>query len=205
MNRTSAWLRLRPAGALAAVLALAGAGSCPPRTPPPAAAACAPVTGELAAGARAEALAGQFRLTLISTRGPRTGQSAAGTLRLQEFGARSAPVPPAAGVRTPVFGGTDVDLAAVGAVALGDVQQSDPARPGVLVLEWPRPNAPAGTNVITLRLGADANRGGDQRFDGTYMALSVAAISASGFGGGWESGAGQPQSAGYFCAERTAP
>ena len=196
--------RLRPALALLAVLGLAGwAGECPRRAPAPAS-ACEPAEGELAAGARGEALAGAFRLTLVATRGPQAGASAVGTLRLQPFGARPAPFPAAEGVRYPLFGGTEVDLAEVGAVAAGEARRADAARPGVLVLEWARAGAPAGANEITLRLGADANHGDRQRFDGAYTALSLTALSAEGFRGRWESGANQPVAGGYFCAERIA-
>lgn len=195
----------RPGLALAAALGLVGwAGqSCSGRAPAPAgeAAACTPVQGPLAAGARADALAGEFRLTLTAADGPRAGSSAAGTLRLQPFGARPVPVPPAAGVRYPLFGGVDVDLAAVGAVAPGAVDRADAARPGVLVLEWPRSGAPAGSSEVMLRLGADANQGGPPRFDGAFTALTVTSIEAGRFAGTWESG-GEADASGYFCADR---
>jgi hypothetical protein len=196
--------RLRPAAVLAAAVALAGwsGGSCGARPPVPAA-ACAPAEGELAAGARADALAGDFRLTLVATRGPRAGQSTSGMLRLQPYGGRPAPLPAAAGARYPLFGGAQVDLAGVGALAPGGVERADAARPGVLVMEWPRPNAPAGTNEIMLRFGADANQGERERFDGTYLALTVTALSGGGFAGRWESGGGEPVAGGHFCAERT--
>lgn len=207
--------RMRPAAAVLAVLALAGWSgvSCGPRAPASAASAapsapaapavtaasaCAPQAGPLASGARADALAGEFRLTLVASRGTRAGRSASGRLTLLPYGSRPAPVAAAAGVRYPLFGGTDVDLAAVGALALGEVRPVEAARPGVLVLEWTH----AGAQQITLRLGADANQGGAQRFDGTYMALTVTAVSAEGFAGTWESGAGEPLSGGHFCADR---
>lgn len=201
--------RMRPASAMLAVLVLAGWSgvACGPGAPvPPApavaavtvAAACAPAAGPLPAGARAEALAGEFRLTLAATRGAQAGRSASGQLTLRPYGSRPAPVAAAEGVRYPLFGGTQVDLAAVGAQALGAVHPVDEARPGVLVLEWSQ----AGVPQVMLRLGADANQGGAQRFDGTYMALTVAAMSSDGFAGTWESGAGQPLAGGYFCAER---
>lgn len=186
--------------ALAAALGLAG-WSCPGRDPAPAAVPCAPAEGTLAAGARADALAGEFRVTLAATGGPRAGASATGTLRLQPFGARPAPVPAAAGVRYPLFGGADVDLAAVGAVAPGAVDQADAARPGVLVMEWARQGASAESREIMLRLGADANQGGQPRFDGAFTALTVTAIDAGRFSGRWQSG-GDDGAAGYFCAER---
>ena len=196
--------RLRPAAVLLGVFALAGwAGECPGRTPAPASAACAPVEGALAAGARADAMAGEFRLTLVSARGARAGGSTSGRLTLRPYGDRPAPMPASAGVRYPLYGGTDVEVEAVGGVAAGPAERADAARPGVLVMEWPRPNAPAGTHEITLRLGADANQGGEPRFDGAYMALAVTSLAADRFAGTWESGAGEPQAAGYFCAERT--
>ncbi|HEX2206371.1 MAG TPA: hypothetical protein VHG93_01710 [Longimicrobium sp.] len=192
---------LRPAAALAAALGLAGWASCHGRTPEAAAVPCAPAEGQLAAGARSDGLAGEFRLTLAATAGPRAGESTAGTLRLRAFGGRPVPVPPAAGVRYPLFGGADVDLDAVGAVAPGAVDAVDAARPGVLVMEWPRPDAPAGTREITLRLGVDANHGDQVRFDGAFTALTVTAMSADRFTGRWESG-GEHRAAGYFCADR---
>jgi hypothetical protein len=202
--------RMRPVAAALAVLALAGwtGASCGRRAPAPAApaapavtaaAVCAPAAGPLAAGTRADALAGEFRLTLVAARGAQAGQSSSGGLTLRPYGSHPVPVPAAEGVRYPLFGGTDVDLAAVGALALGDVRPVDAARPGVLALEWSQ----AGARQITLRLGADANQGGAQRFDGTYTALTVTAVSADGFAGTWQSGAGAPLAGGHFCAERT--
>ncbi|WP_329681949.1 hypothetical protein [Longimicrobium sp.] len=129
--------RLRPAAALATLVM--GAAACPAGAPAPdAAVPCAPAEGELAAGARADALAGPFRLTMTATRGAQSGQSAVGTLRLEAFGGRPLPVPAAAGVRYPLFGGADVDVARVGAFAVGDVRRADPAAPGVLVMEYAR-------------------------------------------------------------------
>ncbi len=199
-------LRLRSAAALAAGLALAGwsGASCGGRPPAPAAAAaCAPADGVLPPGVRADGLAGEFRLTLVATRGPRATHSVSGTLRLQPFGSRPLPLPAAAGVRYPLFGGAQLDLAGVGAVAPGAVDRADAARPGVLVMEWPQPHGPAGANQIMLRFGADANAGDRERFDGAYLALTLTTVSAGGFAGGWESGAGQPVAGGHFCAERT--
>jgi hypothetical protein len=198
--------RLRPAAVLLGVLVLAGAAgqSCRGAAPAPAAGVpCAPVAGPLAAGARADGLAGEFRLTLVAERGAQAGASVSGALTLRAYGGRPAPVPASAGVRYPLFGGTDVRLDAVGAVSAGETGRADAARPGVLVMEWPRPDAPAGTHNLTLRLGADANQGGQQRFDGAYMALTVTSIAADRFAGTWESGAGQPRAGGHFCAERT--
>jgi hypothetical protein len=198
--------RARPAAAVLAAFALGGwaAASCGGRPPAPvdAAAACAQVEGPLAADARAEALAGEFRLTLVAARGARTGESVSGRLTLRPFGGRPVPVPAAAGTRYPFYGGADVAVDAVGAVTPGEVAPADAARPGVLVMEWSRQDAPAASRQITLRLGADANQGSQVRFDGAFLALSVTSISADGFAGTWESGAGEPQAGGWFCAQR---
>jgi hypothetical protein len=195
----------RPAAAVMAALVLGGwaAASCGGRPPAPAAAAaeCTQVDGPLAADARAEALAGVFRLTLVAARGARSGESVSGRLALRPFGDRPVPVPAAAGTRYPLYGGADVAVDAVGAVSPGEVTPDDAARPGVLVMEWRRSDA-GGTRQVTLRLGADANQGSRLRFDGAYLALSVNAITADGFAGTWESGAGEPQAGGWFCAER---
>jgi hypothetical protein len=180
--------------ALAATLGLAG-WACPGRAPAPAALVpCAPVEGALAASARADALAGDFRLTLAATRGSHAGRSTEGTLRVRPFGNRPPSVAAAAGVRYPLFGGTDVSLDSVGAVAPGAIDWADPAGPGVLVIESPR--------QIMLRLGVDANRAGNPRFDGAFTALTVTAIEAGRFTGTWQSGGGDQQASGYFCADR---
>ncbi len=197
-------------------LGLAGwtASACGPRpaTPAPeapaaerpaaATVACAPVPGTLPAGVRADALAGEHRLTLVATQGPAAGRSTTGRLRLRPFGAAPVPVPAQAGVRHPLFGGAEVALAEVGALSPGDVRRNDPAAPGVLAIEWRRPDAPAGQNEITLRMGVDANRGGELRFDGARMALFVTSVTPTRFAGRWESGGGDRRAAGHFCAER---
>jgi hypothetical protein len=160
------------------------------------------VQGELAAGAQAAPLEGEFRLTLAAVSGPRAGSSATGTLRLRSFGTRPVPVPAAPGVSHPLYGATDVRLAEVGAAAPGHATRDDPAAPGVLVIEWQRSGPPA-RNEITLRLGADANHGDRERFDGSHMALFVSSLSSGRFTGRWRSGGGDHQAEGYFCAERS--
>jgi hypothetical protein len=197
---------LAPGLVLGTALALAGwsAASCSGGAPVPAvsAAPCAPAAGELPAGARADSLAGEFRLTLVAASGPAAGRSVEGRLRLRPFGATPPPVAAAAGVAYPLFGGTDVALATVGAIAPGDVKRDDPAAPGVLAMQWRRADVPAGRGEITLRMGADANRGDALRFDGTRMALFLTSISPARFAGRWESGGGEQRAGGYFCAVR---
>jgi hypothetical protein len=198
---------VRAPAVLLAGLALGAwtAGSCGARPPAPVAAACTPPAGTLPAGARADAMAGEFRLTLTATRGPQAGRSTAAALRLLPFGSQPSPVPAAPGTRYPLYGGTDVALADVGAVTHGAASPEDAAGPGVLVMEWPRPNAPVGTHEVMLRLGAEANQGSERPFDGAYTALTVTEIAAGRFAGTWESGGGDTRAGGYFCADRVAP
>ncbi|HYW07397.1 MAG TPA: hypothetical protein VE913_10595, partial [Longimicrobium sp.] len=125
-------------------------------------------------------------------------------LRLRPFGSTPPTVAAAPGVSYPLFGGTDVALAAVGAIAPGDVKGENPAAPGVLAMQWRRADAPAGRGEITLRMGANANGGDALRFDGTRMALFLTSISPSRFAGRWESGGGEQRAGGHFCAERVA-
>lgn len=203
------------AKAPAAVLALFALGawtaaSCNGRAPAadaaPSAAGdavpCAPAAGALFDGGRADRLAGDFRLTLVATRGPRQGRSASGRLVLRAFDGAARPVPAAAGVRFPLYGGAELSVDSVGAVVPGDIRAADATRPGVLVMEWRRATPPPPSDQITLRFGADANRAGPDRFDGAHLALSIATSSPDRFAGIWDSGAGDQQAGGYFCAQR---
>ena len=194
--------RVRRAPRLLAVAlaAAGGAWTCRPPAPSPVAAtACAPVAGALPAGTRTEALAGDFAVTLVATRGPRAGHSAAGTLRLAGYAAGAGPsIAARADVRYPAHGTASLPLDSVGAVAPGDIAAASPSRPGVLAIEQ---RGGAGVQLM-LRLGADANGGGPPRFDGSYLALYVDHLSADGFSGRWSSGLAEREVGGHFCAER---
>jgi hypothetical protein len=167
--------------------------------------ACAPVAGALSADARAESLAGTFRLVLIATSGQRTGRSARGKLDLQRFAGGSPPNSSVASANNVLFGSASVTLDSIGATAPGAIGSADQSRPGVLVIEWFGANAGVPSREITLRFGADANRGEARPFDGTHMALFVNSIVPTRFAGKWDSGAGSIQASGYFCAERSGP
>jgi len=192
----------RAAAALAffAVAAL-DAASCQRRVPAVEPVPCAPTAGALMDGGRADALAGEYRLTLVASRGTRAGKSATGRLVLRPFAGEARPVPDRAGVRYPLYGGAELPLDSIGAVAAGDIRPADATAPGVLVIEWRR-TTPQPAPQITLRLGADANRGGPDRFDGPHLALQVAMSERDRFAGIWESGGGEVQAGGYFCAQR---
>jgi hypothetical protein len=181
-----------------------GCRACPAEAGPQ---ACAPVTSSLPADASAEALAGRYRLQLVASSGANKGGTAGGALQLLPYDSSERQRRLSSGVRDtvnsyPLYGSTDMNLEAVGAVA-GDLGSVDPSRPGVLVIRMAPRSDTAGVRVI-LRLGAEANRQDLVRFDGGYTVLRVREITGDGFGGDWESGAPMPQAGGHFCAVRTA-
>jgi len=201
--------------ALCALLApLAGgcAGSAEERAPqvpagPTAISACVARDGALPAGATLMRGAGRYHLTLVTARDG-TERSAMGTLELadNEPSLRRLPAtgdaPADDTVLLPLYGWAAIDLAAVGALEIGDIGSRDPLQPGVLVLEQrPAANAPV---AITLRFGSLANRRhGPQAVDGGYMALHVAHVAEWGsFAGTWASGVHARRASGHFCATR---
>ncbi|MGH7674059.1 MAG: hypothetical protein ACREMV_02210 [Gemmatimonadales bacterium] len=188
---------VRPSVAgLAAVLAAA----CGAKNARSAGTECRPLPDGPPTATSTTGLAGEYRLTLVATRGPRAGRIAEGRLwlapqdtALQLLFQLNGAVDSTA--RMPLIGATDVDLDAVGAVRMGALDSRDPRQPGVAVLETP--------GTIILRLGAEANRRDVVRFDGGYMALYVRATGGAGFAGGWASGVTGPEAEGYFCAVRS--
>ncbi len=165
---------------------------------------CSPVESRLPAGSTAEGLAGQYRLTLVATRGERSGNTVQGRLWLheQQSELRSITMPgggPIPNATMPLYGATDTDLDAVGALRLGDPMSLDPMSPGVAVLEQRGSEKDAHTE-ITLRLGSAANRRDVQAFDVGFTALYVHRIEEGRVGGAWASGVIGRESEGYFCA-----
>jgi hypothetical protein len=188
-----------PGAAVLAVLMLAAAAGCASRNARSAAAECRPLPDGPPVATSTAGLAGEYRVTLVATRGPRAGRIAEGRLwlapqdtALQVLFRVNGAVDSTA--RMPLIGGTDLDLAAAGAVPMGGLDSRDPRRPGVAVLETP--------GAIVLRLGAEANRRDVVRFDGGYMALYVGATGGAGFAGAWASGVTGPEAEGHFCAVR---
>jgi hypothetical protein len=204
---------------LVALLAFAACHSRAPATKPatksaaePAADTCAapssdlPQSSGLPSSATGARLAGEYRLRLVATAGPHSGEAVNAHLRLAPLAESLQVPPPMLGVqdtttRYPLAGSTDLDPALVGGVGTGDNASTDPTTPGVLVIE--RHRGADGPTSLMLRLGALANRRGLQRFDGGYFALTVRRIDADGFAGTWASGTARQAAAGYFCAERT--
>jgi len=203
MQSTGHWTR----AALSAVLLAAACHSRPPEqmasaaTPP-----CLPPDGgPLDAATRVEDWAGQYRLTLVATKGAQMDQSQTATLSLLAT-PEAFRHPPAARADTvttlPLIGTTGLDLGAVGAVKLGSLDSADPERPGVLVLE--RRGMEGGRAVldVVIRLGSEANDWSKIRFDGGYTALFVHQADAEGFAGEWRSGITDVLASGHFCARR---
>ena len=200
---------------LVALLAVGACHSAAPATKPPtnpaarpATDTCVATTGELPDSAT-RAGAGEYRLHLVPTAGPRSGEAVDAHLRLAPLADSLQMPPPMFGVHDttthyPLAGSTDLDPALVGGVNTGDNASTDPTAPGVLVIERHPGAADAPTSVM-LRLGALANRRGAARFDGGYFARTVRRMDAEGLAGTWASGTARPIASGHFCAERTGP
>ncbi|MEP6687753.1 MAG: hypothetical protein ABJC36_05345 [Gemmatimonadales bacterium] len=156
----------------------------------------------------ARTLAGTYELDLVAATGARAGATAKGHLVLHVIDdSAMAPVHvfgrPDSSLRHPLAGTLELDPASIGAVATGDLGSSDRSAPGALVIER-RPATPEAPIAITIRLGAEANRGGPARFDGGYFALTVRRLGPGGFAGTWVSGgAAGEEGGGSFCARRT--
>jgi hypothetical protein len=94
-----------------------------------------------------------------------------------------------------LFGTTDVSVAAVGALSVGDLSSDDPDAPGVLVIE----SDAGGGKSTMLRFGSDANRRDMTRFDGGFTVLNVHQVGDGTFSGTWSSGSRRPEANGFFC------
>lgn len=176
----------------------AAAGGAPPEN-------CAPVTSVLSAESSGEELGGEYQLRLVATSGTKVGSAVDGTLRLQpqtgELRYRSRAGADSSVIH-PLYGAVALDLGAIDAVQVGSISSTDPASPGVLVIERHERTGQTPGAEITLRLGSEANRRDRQRVDGGYTALRVRQMNPSGFSGTWASGVVRERSAGYFCAVR---
>jgi hypothetical protein len=170
---------------------------------------CSAASGDLPVGASVDDLRGTYRLQFVASSGARAGDSAAADLELVPADDSLQSLPASLGLRDtttrlPLIGWTTLDPAAVGGTDTGALDSREPASPGVLVIERHTSRADAPLEIM-LRLGADANRRDQARFDGGYFALTVRQINAGGFAGTWASAAGDPKAAtGYFCATRAA-
>jgi hypothetical protein len=151
-------------------------------------------------------LTGEYEITLYATSGPEVGATVAGRMTLFPQSEILLAVPdvdgtPLPGASMPLYGSAEVDLDRVGAAAAGELGSTDPGAPGVGgYSQAGQADVPPG---LTLRFGAEANRRGQVRFDGTYMALMVRESGAGGLAGEWHSGSVEGEEAsGRFCANR---
>lgn len=151
-------------------------------------------------------LAGEYRITLYATSGPEVGSTTGGRMTLMPQSEALLGVPdvdgtPLPGASMPLYGSAEVALARVGAAAAGELGAVGPEAPGVGVYaQAAQAGVPPG---LTLRLGAEANRRGQIRFDGTYMSLTVRKSGTAGLSGEWHSGGVEGERAsGRFCATR---
>ncbi len=166
---------------------------------------CAPVTSVLPAESSGEGIGGEYQLRLVATSGTKVGSAVDGTLKLQPQTGRlryRSRAGADSSVIHPHYGAAELDLGAIDAVQMGSISSTDPAAPGVLVIEQHERAGQTPRAEITLRLGSEANRRDRQRVDGGYTALRVRQIGSSGFSGTWASGVLRERSAGYFCAVR---
>jgi len=201
----------RAAASLGALLGPVFALACHAAAPATRTAAdsCSAVEGELPHGATAAGLAGEYRARFVATRGPKSGASVDGRLRLsprEDSLQRPAPVLGARDTTTryPLAGSLGINAVELGATPTVSLTSADPLAPGVLVLER-HPAAAGAPASIILRLGADANRRGRVRFDGGYLVLTVSRVAPDRFAGTWSSGVAGETAAGHFCAERAEP
>ena len=201
--------RWHPSTALIALVCVSG--GCATHRAVAVSQACGPPAEErLAPGTVADGLDGTFGMTLVATEGPAVGRVVQGTVTLALPESASRPIAgpggtPRTDARVALIGKADLDLAAVGALRMGEIQSSDPVRPGVAVLERHVVTAAETTlTEITLRLGSEANRRDVVRFDGGFTALYVRTVSRHGFGGHWASGISRATAQGHFCAARRA-
>jgi hypothetical protein len=195
-------MKVRTALASAAIVALAGCATPPERAEAPedgvpdevtTAASCERPTGTLPAGASLVGMSGDFTLTMVD--GSEDGRSASGSLLLIE---QAEGLERWDQVETPLYGTSDIDLEAVGAVEVGDLSSAEATSPGVLVME----DEGSGGPRIRLRFGSNANDREALAFDGGYTILTVTELTADGFAGGWRSAAGGPVNEGWFCVWR---
>jgi hypothetical protein len=193
------------------ILGLLGAtslfGACHSRSDEASPEECTPVTAPLPATATTEGREGTYRLKLVATSGTKQGAVAEGTLWLQEQDS-------SLWYRTrldgrldsttahPLFGTAEIDLNSLDAVLVGSTMSRDPLQPGVLVIERRAASGKPPVS-ITMRLGSEANRQDQQRFDGGYTALRVQHVGPGRLAGSWSSGVTGERAAGYFCATRT--
>ena len=156
---------------------------------------CASVGAPLSEQETMAYMAGRYRLVMIRDNGR---DQVIGILDLER-------TPEAYRDRGPSFatlsGTANINLSTVGAQEMRGIDSTDPAAPGVLVLES---EGSAGLSIV-MRFGSDANQRGETPFDAAYMALDIQVVEGDRFAGDWRSGVAAERVEGYFCAQRIQP
>jgi hypothetical protein len=161
---------------------------------------CVPRAPAQLSGVRWDGLAGDWRVALVATVGPRSGSQSVGTLALQvqdaallRFGADS-------NTTVPVYGTARLALDEVGAQAFGDLGSASAAAPGVAL--YVSDGSERGVTAI-MRFGSGANRRDLLPFEGVYTALFVRRVDRDRVFGVWTSSSGEGAAAGgHFCLVR---
>ena len=202
MSAAAVVVAARVAVLMALPLAVAGCGSRGGCAALAADSGCQAVAAASLAGAPWDSLPGEWRLTMVATRGPMAGRVAQGslTLRAQEASLRRVERPGPVTVTVPVIGATDLGVEAIGAVRMGDVRSTDPRHPGVSI--WVLRGADGGVSAV-LRIGEEEIGAARQPFDAGYTVLYLRRVSGAGFYGAWASGVPDEVASGHFCAVRT--
>ena len=177
---------------------------------------CGPTADSLRTPNEARVTAGDYLLTMVATAGSRRGASVRGRLRLRPTS--SADRSPRTGegpakpdtLHHPLYGGTDVDLSAVGApIGVGRDNSEepqpgslDPIYPGVLAFLWNYefPDRLRQTSLLVATLSNSRAQG--LGIDGAGIALAVRRIDDPDFAGTWDRWGLVSDGAGYFCATR---
>ena len=160
--------------------------------------------------------AGNYRLTLVATEGPKKGARTAGQLALWRTTAEDRSSSGERAVQTdtlrqPLYGAVQLAFDSVAApvgpetAEAPDPSSRDPVHPGVLVFV-DRPPSDSTRAAIVLTIATVSNRrDGVEVLDGTGIGLWVDRGDETGFTGRWKEWGLLKGGRGYFCARRVGP
>jgi len=173
---------------LLTAMALASVSCAKPGSVVPARADCRPPSESIARVPKPELLLGDYRLTVVASRGDAAGAAVEGLLMLRptvhEPEPRYGPV-----WGRPIWGWVTAPLEAVGASMVYPAQTDVEATPGVV--GW----YDSSTSKLSLHVG--------QRWELTIgLELTITRLESTGFAGTWSNPNVRPKRGGYFCAER---
>ncbi len=158
-------------------------------------ASCASVGAPLSEQETMAYMAGRYRLVMIRDNGR---DQVMGILDLERTPEAYRDWGPSIAT---LSGTANINLSTVGAQEMRGIDSTDPAAPGVLVLES---EGSAGLSIV-LRFGSDVTQRGETPFDAAYMVLDIQVVEGDRFAGDWQSGVAAERVEGYFCAQRIQP